>query len=118
LQRRLTLIAAAVLLVVIGLLPVLMMVANSFVVDGVLSLKAYQALLASGRQQWVLMGHSLLLSLGVAFFATTVGVPLGILLGKTDLPFRRAFTVLLAVPLLIPPYVIAVAWFAVIGAGG
>jgi iron(III) transport system permease protein len=64
------------------------------------------------------MGHSLLLSLGVAFFATTVGVPLGILLGKTDLPFRRAFTVLLAVPLLIPPYVIAVAWFAVIGAGG
>ena len=32
-QRRLTLIAAA--LVVIGLLPVLMMVANSFVVDGV-----------------------------------------------------------------------------------
>ena len=34
-QRRLTLIAAAVLLVVIGLLPVLMMVANSFVVDGV-----------------------------------------------------------------------------------
>jgi iron(III) transport system permease protein len=87
-------------------------------VDGVFSLKAYQALLASGKQQWVLMGHSLLLSVGVTFFATMVGVPLGVLLGKTDLPFRRAFTVLLAVPLLIPPYVIAVAWFAVIGAGG
>jgi iron(III) transport system permease protein len=118
LQKRLTLIAAAVLLAVIGLLPVLMMVANSFFVDGVFSLKAYQALLASGKQQWVLMGHSLLLSLGVTFFATTVGVALGVLLGKTDLPFRRTFTVLLAVPLLIPPYVIAVAWFAVIGAGG
>jgi iron(III) transport system permease protein len=118
LQRRLTLVAAAVLLVVIGLLPVLMMVANSFVVDGVFSVAAYRALLSSGKQQWVLMGHSLLLSVGVTFFATIVGVPLGILLGKTDLPFRRAFTVLLAVPLLIPPYVIAVAWFAVIGAGG
>ena len=117
-QKRLTLIAAAVLLVVIGLLPVLMMVANSFVVDGVFSVAAYRALLASGKQQWVLMGHSLSLSLGVAFFATTVGVPLGLLLGKTDLPFRRTFTILLAVPLLIPPYVIAVAWFAVIGAGG
>ena len=89
-----------------------MMVANSFVVDGVFSLEAYRALLASGTQQWVLMGHSLLLSVGVTFFATMVGVPLGVLLGKTDLPFRWAFTVLLAVPLLIPPYVIAVAWFA------
>src|SRR4029078_2256695 len=77
-----------------------------------------RALLGSGKRQWVLMGHSLLLSVGVTFFATIVGVPLGILLGKTDLPFRRAFTVLLTVPLLIPPYVIAVAWFAVIGAGG
>ena len=95
-----------------------MMVANSFFVNGVFSLKAYQALLASGKQQWVLMGHSLLLSSGVAFFATLVGVPLGIVLGKTDLPFRRGLTVLLTVPLLIPPYVIAVAWFAVIGVGG
>jgi iron(III) transport system permease protein len=118
LQKRLTLVAATILLAMFGLLPVLTMVANSFFVDGVFSLKAYQALLASGKQQWVLMGHSLLLSSGVAFFATLVGVPLGVLLGKTDLPFRRTLTVLLAVPLLIPPYVTAVAWFAVIGAGG
>ena len=91
-QKRLTLVAAAILLALIGLLPVLMMVANSFFVDGVFSLKAYRALLASGRQQWVLMGHSLLLSSGVAFFATMVGVPLGVLLAKTDLPFRRTLT--------------------------
>lgn len=95
-----------------------MMVANSFFLDGIFSLKSYQALLASGKQQWVLMGHSLLLSVVVTFFATIVGLALGVLLGKTDLPFRRTFTVLLAVPLLVPPYVIAVAWFAVIGAGG
>jgi iron(III) transport system permease protein len=118
LQKRLTLIAAAILLAVIGLLPVLTMVANSFVADGAVSFKAYRALLASGDQQRVLLGHSLLLSSGVTLFATLVGVPLGLLLGKTDLPFRRTFTVLLAVPLLIPPYVIAVAWFAGIGAGG
>ena len=47
-----------------------------------------------------------------------MGVPLGVLLGKTDLPFRGALTVLLTVPLLIPPYVIAVAWFGVLGSGG
>ncbi len=85
---------------------------------GTFSLKAYQALWESGRQQWVLMGHSVLLCLWVTFLATIVGVPLGILLGKTDLPFRRALTVLLTVPLLLPPYVIAVAWFGVLGSGG
>jgi iron(III) transport system permease protein len=118
LQKRLFLLAAAILLAVIGLLPVLTMVAKSFFADGVISLKAYRTLIGSGEQQWVLLGHSLLLSLGVTFFATLVGVPLGLLLGKTDLPFRRTLTVLLAVPLSIPPYVIAVAWFAVTSAGG
>jgi iron(III) transport system permease protein len=118
LQKRSTLIAAAVLLVGIGLLPVLIMVINSLFADGVFSLKAYRALLASGGQQRVLLGNSLLLSSGVTFFAALVGVPLALLLARTDLPFRRTFTVLLVLPLLIPPYVIAVAWFAMIGAGG
>src|SRR6516162_6899378 len=93
------------------------MVTNSFFVDGLFSLKAYQALWDSGRQQLVLMGQSVLLSLYVTFLATVVGVPLGVLLGKTDLPFRLTLTVLLTLPLLIPPYVIAVAWFAVLGSG-
>lgn len=117
-EKRLTLAAAAALLAVIGLLPLLTMVINSFFVDGLFSLKAYQALWDSGRQQLVLMGQSVLLSLYVTLLATVVGVPLGVLLGKTDLPFRLTLTVLLTLPLLIPPYVIAVAWFAVLGSGG
>ena len=42
-ERRQTLWAATALLTVIGLLPLLMMVVNSFVVGGGFSLKAYQA---------------------------------------------------------------------------
>ena len=117
-EKRLTLAAAAALLAVIGLLPLLTMLIKSVFVGGTFSLKAYQALWESGRQPWVLMGHSVLLCLWVTFLATIVGVPLGILLGKTDLPFRRALTVWLTVPLLLPPYVIAVAWFGVLGSGG
>ena len=117
-ERRQTLWAATALLTVIGLLPLLMMVANSFVVGGGLSLKAYQALWESRKDQLALMGNSVLLSLCVTLLATNVGVPLGILLGKTDLPLRRSLAALLTVPLLIPPYVIAVAWFGVLGAGG
>jgi len=60
LEKRLTLAAAAALLALIGLLPLLTMVTNSFFVDGLFSLKAYQALWDSSRQQLVLMGQSLL----------------------------------------------------------
>jgi len=117
-QKRLTLIVAAVLLAVIGLLPVLTMVTSTFYAGGRLSLNAYQELLGSGKLHVTLMARSLLLSSLVTFFATAVGVPLGVLLGKTDLAFRRTFAVLFTLPLLIPPYVTAVAWFAVVGKGG
>jgi iron(III) transport system permease protein len=117
-QKRLTLSAAAVLLAVIGLLPVLAMVAKTFYVDGTLSLKAYEAFLSSAGGQLALMGHSLLLSLIVALLAISAGVPLGVLLGKTDLPLRLVLAAIFTIPLLLPPYVLAVAWFAVLGSGG
>jgi iron(III) transport system permease protein len=117
-EKRLTLAAAALALAVIGLLPVLMIVASTFYVAGEFSLTAYQALLASSKQLALLMGRSVLLSLSVTVLAMIVGTPLGVLLGKTDLPLRGAFTMLLTLPLLVPPYVIAVAWFAVLGSTG
>lgn len=117
-QKRLTLLLAAALLGVIGLAPVLVMVAKSFLVDGALGLNAYREIWASDGRQFLLMGHSILLSLYVTSLAAGVGVPLGVLFGKTDLPFRRAFMAIFAAPLLIPPYVIAVAWVAVVGSNG
>ena len=94
------------------------MVGNSFYVDGGFSVKAYRALLVSGKQQGLLMGHSMLLSLLTSALATLVGVPLGVLLGKTDLPLRKTLAVIFTVPLLIPPYVMAAAWLAVLGTAG
>jgi iron(III) transport system permease protein len=117
-EKRLTLAAAALALIAIGLLPVLAMVANTFYVAGEFNLTAYDALLVSGKQLTLLMGRSVLLSVSVTFVAMVAGVPLGVLLGRTDLPWRGALTMLLTLPLLIPPYVIAVAWFAVLGSSG
>jgi iron(III) transport system permease protein len=58
------------------------------------------------------------LSFLTTLFSLLIGIPLGILCGKTDLPGRRVFTVLFAVPLLIPPYILAVAWFTIFGRSG
>src|SRR2546421_11340291 len=117
-EKRLTLAAAALTLAAIGLLPVVTMIASTFYVHAGFSLIAYEALLASGKELMLLMGHSIVLSLSVTFFAIALGVPLGVLLGRTDLPLRGSLTILLTLPLLVPPYVIAVAWFNVLSSTG
>jgi iron(III) transport system permease protein len=117
-EKRLTLTAAALTLAAIGLLPVLAMIVSTFYVHGGFSLIAYQAFLVSSKDLMPLIGHSISLSVFVTFFAIVLGVPLGVLLGKTDLPLRRALTILLTLPLVVPPYVIAVSWFNVLGQRG
>ena len=47
-----------------------------------------------------------------------LGVPLGLLLGKTDVPLRRVVIVLLCVPLLLPSYIFAICWFNLLAANG
>jgi hypothetical protein len=68
-EKRLTLTAAALTLAMIGLLPVLAMIANTFFGQGGFSLAAYDTLLRSGKEPVPLIGHSLLLSVFVTFFA-------------------------------------------------
>jgi iron(III) transport system permease protein len=117
-EKRLLLAASALTLAGIGLLPVLAMIANTFYVQGGFSLVAYYTLLSSGKILMPLIGHSILLSVFVTFFSIMLGVPLGVVLGRTDMPLRRAFTIALTLPLLVPPYVVAVGWFNVLGSRG
>src|SRR5439155_13641841 len=41
---------------------------------------------------------------------TIIGAPLGLLLGRTDLPLRKIWIALLTFPLLLPPYLLAISW--------
>ncbi|MFH0341973.1 MAG: hypothetical protein ACHBNF_07540, partial [Chromatiales bacterium] len=91
--QRITLLATVALLLVIGAAPLLAMLTASVTIDGTLSLRYYQALVSS-RRAWALLGQSLTLSSLTALCGTVIGVPLGILLGKTDLPLRYLFVVL------------------------
>ena len=102
---------------VIGLLPIMVMFIKSLYIDGNLTLEYYYSLFSS-RHAWLLFFNSLKLSFLTTLFSLLAGIPLGILCGKTDLPGRRLFTVLFAIPLLIPPYIMAVAWFNIFGRAG
>ncbi|MFQ5668075.1 MAG: ABC transporter permease [Candidatus Binatia bacterium] len=115
--KRITLAVVTVFLVVAGLLPILATFLKSVMVNGHLSLASYQGLLTS-RHEWTLMGHSLALSTLTTLLTIAIGLPLGVLLAKTDLPLRRLFLVLFTIPLLVPPYITAVSWFGLLGPDG
>ena len=86
--ERLTLALSTLLLAAIGLSPIAAMLHKTVTANGVFDLQAYRTLLTSEGRLALLMGRSLQLSLLTASIATLVGVPLGVLLGKTDLPLR------------------------------
>src|SRR4029453_4647917 len=118
LEKRLTLLLVVLALVVVGLLPLAAMLGKSIFIDGRLTLAIYRKLFADPGQQWMPMGRSLTLATLTAGCVTLIGVPLGLLLGKTDLPCRRFLAVMLSIPLLLPPYILAVCWFNLLAKDG
>ena len=116
--ERFVLIAATLILAMIGLLPIAVMIGQTLFVNGTFSLDAYRALFSTDSHFALLMEHSLQVSLFTSIISMLIGVPLGVLLAKTDLPFRGTFALLFTAPLLIPPYVLAVAWFSVLSRTG
>lgn len=70
---------------------------------------AYAALWLDPRQQGLLW-NTTLLGTGTALIATAIGAPLGLALARIDLPRKALLRVALAAPVLLPPYIVALAW--------
>ncbi len=115
--KRLTLYITIFLFIGIGLAPVFAMFFKSLFVNGEFSLNNYGALFQSNRE-WKLLFNSLSLAGMTTLITVLLGVSLGTLLGKSDLPLRRFFAVLFVIPLIIPSYILAIAWFYCLGRAG
>ncbi|MFC6955208.1 iron ABC transporter permease [Halorubellus litoreus] len=74
-------------------------------------------LLAGARMVQVLVNSLLLVGI-VTGASVVLGVPLAILTSQTDLPFRRFFTVAISLPLVVPSYIGAFAYFTGFGEDG
>ena len=70
---------------------------------------AAAALLLDARQR-TLFYNTTLLAIGVAALSTAIGAPLGITLARVPMKRKAAIRVGLAAPMLLPPYVVALAW--------
>jgi iron(III) transport system permease protein len=85
--------------------------------DGFFSLHNYRQLLAESRQR-MLLSNSLLLGGGSAALAVFIGMPLGILLARAGMPAKRFIRLLLLIPVVLPPYILALAWIYIAGSYG
>lgn len=115
-SKRLLALLVTVPVFLTVLLPVLAMVADTFWQSGSFDFSAYKVLFQSSMAQS--FANSFLLSLSVAAFTTAAGVVLGIILSKTNLLFATFFTLLLTIPLLVPPYIPALGWYTLLGREG
>ncbi|MCU4972204.1 iron ABC transporter permease [Halobacteria archaeon AArc-m2/3/4] len=57
-----------------------------------------------------ILGNSLLLMVGVTVLSLCIAVPLAVLTVRTDIPYRRFWTIVIALPLAIPSYIGAFAF--------
>jgi iron(III) transport system permease protein len=72
----------------------------------------------SSPRPWILAARSAGLSLAVTVLALATGVPLGVLVGRTDVAGRRVAGLLHGLPVFLPPFLLALGWFHVFGRRG
>ncbi|MCP3961056.1 MAG: iron ABC transporter permease [bacterium] len=73
--------------------------------------------LASARV-WSLLGVTVLRAAAVTVVAVAAGSVLAILLAATDLPGRRPVLLLHAFPMFLPPFLLALGWYHLLGRQG
>jgi iron(III) transport system permease protein len=96
----------------IGLLPVVYLLVRASTADA----RAIALIVRPATLD--LLARSLALALAVAIVAVAIGLPLAWLTTRTDLPGRRLWAIVTAVPLAVPSYVLAYAFVAAFGPRG
>ncbi|WP_394329399.1 ABC transporter permease [Natronorubrum thiooxidans] len=79
-------------------------------------LRAYELIVSSQTAR--ITANSIGLMLFVTLFSILLGVPLAVLTTRTDLPYPRFWTIVAALPLVIPSYIGAIAFVSMFGSGG
>lgn len=105
------LVAVATAVVALVLLPLAYLVIRGAGADDPVGLVASARTLG-------LVWRTALLVLCTTAVATLLGATLAYLVVRTDLPARRTWGVLAALPLVVPSYVLALAFIAAVGPGG
>ena len=97
--------AALMAFVVCCVLPVAYLLATTLGAPG-----SFAAAVVLDSRQRGLLYNTALLGVGTATLATAIGAPLGIVLARVPLRRRGVVRLLMGAPVLLPPYIVALAW--------
>jgi len=59
--------------------------------------------------------NSLTIASFTALMSLVIGLPLAILIYRTDTPFKKLFSYLYLIPIFVPPAISTVAWVSILG---
>ena len=102
---------ASVAVALLVLFPLFWVIRRAVVVDGAVEL-LFRA------ENFRVFGNTVILVVVVTFVSIAVSVPLAYVTTFTDVPFRRALTVLVALPLVVPSYIGAFGFVTAFGPRG
>lgn len=105
---------AAVCLLLLVLLPLVSLLVQWLGSAGL----AHAGELLGSARLGLLLGKTLALAMATTALALLIGVPLGALLARTDVAGRGLALGLHAFPLFLPPFLVALGWFQLLGRGG
>lgn len=97
------------ILVIVVAVPVLLILFNSFWVNGQFNALDVVKVLSQGETYQALL-NSLILAGGVTITGTTVGTFFAWLVSRTDLPLKGLMKVLFLIPFMLPSFIGALAW--------
>lgn len=109
-------IIAVAIFLLTSILPVCYMLAQ-FIINLLQEPSASSSPFLESRQL-ILLGRSLSIAVFATLVALALGLPSAIALAAKDLPFRKLFYLLILIPLLIPPYIMAGAWIHLLASDG
>jgi iron(III) transport system permease protein len=116
--RTIALCLAIAFFLIFCVLPAVWMLCVSFIgPDGGFTVRNYSRLFTELRQHRLML-NSALLGVCVSLLATLIGVPLGLLFAHSNFPLKRIWRIALVVPLVVPPYILALVWVYLGGSTG
>ena len=111
--------SASILLYVVALLVAgLILIVPAYLLVRALGAGAESVETLLSPRAWATMGNTLLLAGAVVLSSAAIAVPLAWLTTASDLPYRRLWSVLVALPLVIPSYVAAYLYVSLLSPRG
>jgi len=116
-QKKLTLGFFFTLFLCTTFLPIVWMFGNSIYEEGRFSFVYYSDIFLTLKYGRVI-SNSLILASITTVVSSFIGVPAGFFLAKTSLPLKNYFKICFFIPLIIPSYIIGIAWANLLGKTG